>query len=106
VVWMTGEAAPELLSIYGGMPARESLQESFFAGLDDTFTQGVDWQVFIDGMNYPDVPNSEANMPNYSKAFDRLHAFRTLYTAEAGLDISAELDQLILDLQSIFDEVK
>lgn len=106
IVWMTGEAAPELLKIYGGMPARESLQESFFADLDKTFPQGVDWQVFIDGMNYPDVPNSEANMPNYSKAFDRLGAFRTLYTADAELDINSELDKLLVDLQAIFDEVK
>ncbi|MBI9044973.1 MAG: extracellular solute-binding protein [Anaerolineaceae bacterium] len=106
IKWMTGEAAPELLQIYGGMPARESLQEDFFTEMDENFPQGVNWQVFIDGLAYPDVPNNEANMPNYSKAYDRLHAFKTLYHSDPDLDISAEIETLISDLQSIFDEVK
>lgn len=106
VVWMTGEAAPDLLKIYGGMPARASQQDAFFADLDEMFPWGVDWQVFIDGLAYPDVPNSESNMPNYSKAYDRLGAFRTLYTSDPNLDIEAEMDTLVADLQTIFDEVK
>ncbi len=104
VVWMTGEAAPELLQIYGGMPARQSQQDDFFASLNKTFTQGVDWQVAIDGLAYPDIPNSEANMPNYSKAFDRLWAFHTLFLSEPDLDLDAEIDVLLKDLQAIFDE--
>jgi multiple sugar transport system substrate-binding protein len=106
VVWMTGEAAPELLGIYGGMPARASQQDAFFAGLEEQFPQGVDWKVVTDGLGYPDVPNSEANMPNYSKAFDRLGAFRTLYTSEPGLDIDAEMDKLVEELDVIFNEVE
>ncbi|RLC67850.1 MAG: sugar ABC transporter substrate-binding protein [Chloroflexi bacterium] len=106
VVWMTGEAAPDLLQIYGGMPARQSQQDAFFESLNDQFPQGVDWQVVIDGLNYPDVPNHESNMPNYSKAFDRLWAFHTLMTSEAGLDIEAEMDKLVDELQAIFDEAE
>ena len=104
VVWMTGEAAPDLLQVYGGMPARASQQDAFFEGLDEQFPQGVDWQVAIDGLEYPDVPNSEANMPNYSKAYDRLLAFHSLIMSETGLDIDAEVDTLVTDLQAIFDE--
>jgi hypothetical protein len=45
-------------------------------------------------------------MPNYSKAFDRLGAFRTLYTSEPGLDIDAEMDKLVEELDVIFNEVE
>ncbi|RLD09192.1 MAG: sugar ABC transporter substrate-binding protein [Chloroflexota bacterium] len=106
LLWLTGEGAGDLLQIYGGMPGRKSLQEEFFAGLDEQFPQGVDWQVAIDGLAYPETPNHESNLPNYAKAYDRIGAFQTLYETEAGLDINAELDKLIADLQAIFDEVK
>jgi len=105
LLYLTGEAAGDLLQIYGAMPGRISLQEEFFAGMDERFTQGVDWQVSVDGLAYPDVPNHESNLPNYSKAYDRIGAFQTLYETEAGLDIDAELDTLVSDLQAIFDEV-
>ena len=62
--WLTGEAAGDFLDIYGGFPARTSLQEGFIANLDEEFTQGVDWQVAIDGLAYPDIPNHESNLPS------------------------------------------
>ncbi len=100
--WLVGEAAGPLLDVYGGFPARLSLQEDFIAGLDAQFEQGVDWQVFIDGLAYPDIPNHEANLPNYAEAFDRLQAFQSLYQSDPDLDIDAELDTLESDLQAIF----
>ncbi|HDQ74135.1 MAG TPA: extracellular solute-binding protein [Chloroflexi bacterium] len=106
LLYLTGDAAGDLLQIYGGMPGRTSLQEEFFAGLDERFPQGVDWQVAIDGLAYPDVPNHESDLPNYAKAYDRIGAFQTLYETEPNLDIDAELDKLVQDLQAIFDEVK
>jgi len=106
LTWITGEGAADLLDVYGGMPGRASLQDGFFATIDERFPQGVDWQVAIDGLPYPDVPNHESNLPNYAKAYDRIGAFQTLYETEPGLDIDAELDKLEADLQVIFDEVK
>ena len=105
LLYLTGDGAADLLQIYGGMPGRQSMQEEFFAGMDEQFAQGVDWQVAVDGLPYPDVPNHESNLPNYDKAYDRIGAFQTLYETEAGLDIDAELDTLVADLQAIFDEV-
>ncbi len=106
LTYLTGEAAGDLLQIYGGMPGRKSLQDAFFVGMDETFTQGVNWDVGIQGLAYPDVPNHESNLPNYAKAYDRIGAFQTLYESTPDLDINAELDQLVSDLQAIFDEVK
>jgi len=102
--WLTGEAAGDLLNIYGGFPARVSLQDAFIEGLNEQFPQGVDWQVAIDGLAYPDIPNHESNLPNYAKAYDRIGAFQTLYETEPALDLDAEIDNLISDLQAIFSE--
>jgi len=106
LVWLTDEGAFDLLQIYGGMPGRIPLQDAFFEGMDEKFPQGVDWQVAIDGLAFPDVPNHESNLPNYAKAYDRIGAFQSLYEADPTLDIDAELDLLVADLQGIFDEVK
>jgi len=106
MVWLTDDGAFDLLQIYGGMPGRISQQDAFFVGMDEKFAQGVDWQVAIDGLAFPDVPNHESNMPNYAKAYDRIGAFQSLYEADPTLDIDAELDTLVADLQVIFDEVK
>jgi hypothetical protein len=72
LLYLTGEGASDLLQIYGGFPGRKSLQGKFIADLNERFTQGVDWQVAVDGLTYPDIPNHESNLPNYAKAYDRI----------------------------------
>lgn len=106
LAWLTSEGAAELTQIYGALPARLDQQDAFFASLDEKFPQGVDWQVVVDGLAYPDVPGHEWNMPNYAQAVDRLQAFSTLYKSEAGLDLDAEIDTLVSDLQVIFQEAE
>ncbi len=100
--YLIGEGAAPLLQVYGSMPARASLQDAFFAELDKTYTQGVNWQVAIDALAYPDVPSHESNMPNFVQANDRINGWTTLYQGTEGLDIDAELDLLQSDLQAIF----
>lgn len=106
LTYLLGEAAPTLLQVYGGMPARAEQTEAFFAALDATFPQGVNWQVAVDSLAYADSPNHEYNMPNYLKAKDRIGAFQTLYGGDGTLDINAELEKLVADLDAIFDEVE
>lgn len=103
LTYLVTEAAPELLEIYGGMPARVEDQQAFFDALDETYTQGVDWQVAIDMLGYPDNPSHEGNMPNFQEADDRIGQFWTLFQGEAGLDLDAELETLRSDLQAIFE---
>ena len=102
--YLTDTAAGELLQTYGGMPARESLQDAFFVGLDESFPFDVDWQVVKDSVGYPDSPSFESNMPNFSKARDRLDEFFSLYVADSTVDIVVEMDQLEADLTTIFAE--
>jgi multiple sugar transport system substrate-binding protein len=106
LTYLVGEASLDLLSVYGGMPARESDQAAFFARLDERYTQGVNWKVARQGLNYADNPSHEAWMPNYLKARDRITAFTTLLANTPGLDLDAEFELFVSDLQAIFDEVQ
>jgi multiple sugar transport system substrate-binding protein len=106
LTYLLGDAAPTLLQVYGGMPARAEQTEAFFAALDETFPQGVNWQVAVDSLAYADSPNHEYNMPNYLKAKDRIGAFQTFYGGDGTLDINAALEDLVADLDAIFDEVE
>jgi multiple sugar transport system substrate-binding protein len=88
------------------MPARESDQAEFFARLDERYTQGVNWDVVRQGLNYADNPSHEAWMPNYLKARDRITSFSTLLANTPNLDLDAEFDLFVSELQAIFDEVQ
>jgi multiple sugar transport system substrate-binding protein len=105
LTYLVGDASLDLLAAYGGMPARIDDQEAFFAGLDETFPQGVNWDVARDGLLYADTPSHEEWFPNYLRGRDRVSQFSTLLNSTPGLDIPAEIDRLVSDLQIMFDEV-
>lgn len=104
LTYLVGEASLDLLSVYGGMPAREEEQAEFFSRLDERYTQGVNWAVVSQGLQFADNPSHEAWMPNYLKSRDRISAFTTLLSSTPGLDLQAEMDRFVADLQAIFDE--
>jgi len=100
-----GEFAPDLVEIYGAFPGRTSLQESAMAKMAESYPD-ADLQVFVDALNYPDNPNHESGMPNFLKASDVYGTFGALYQSTPDLDLDAEIDKLIGELQTVFDEVK
>ena len=104
LTYLVDTAAPELLSVYGAMPALESLQADFFATMDEKYPQGVNWQVAKDSLAYPDIPSHEQDMPNFLKAQDRWGAFWSTLRSTPGLDLEAEIDTLVSDLTNIFTE--
>ncbi len=106
LTYLIGDAAPELLEAYAAMPARKDLQDAFFAGLDENYPQGVNWQVAIDSLAYPDVPSHEQDMPNFLKAQDRIGAFWSLLNTTPDLDVEAEIEKLQNDMQTIFTETE
>ena len=75
LTYLIGDASLDLLGIYGGMPARTADQDQFFADLDERWTQGVNWQVARDGVEFADNPSFEAWMPNYQEAFASIVTF-------------------------------
>lgn len=101
---LSPEVAPQLLDIYGGMPARLSLQEPWLNNYFETNFPGqnIDKQVVIDAMEYADNPNHESYMPSFLETTDRYNEFWNRMANEPGLDFDAELAQLLTSLQSIF----
>ena len=106
LTYLLGEASPELLQVYGGMPAIEANQDDFFAGLDETYTQGVDWQVARDSVEFADNPSFEAFVPNYQETFDAIVAFGSKLRSTEGLDLEEEFASFQEQLQEIYDRAE
>lgn len=96
------EAALDLLNVYGGLPARPDIREEYFAGLDEQFTQGVNWDIMIAGLDYPDVPNHQATMPNFLEADARIKEFEEPLLEDPEFDIDAAVAELEADLETIW----
>ncbi|MCB0024841.1 MAG: extracellular solute-binding protein [Caldilinea sp.] len=104
--YLLGDAAVELATIYGGMPARLSQQQAFFDAKKEQFPFVTNWDAIVQGLAHPDVPSAEAYMPNYNEARDRVTQLETLVMNEATIDLDAEAATLQADLQSIFDRAQ
>jgi multiple sugar transport system substrate-binding protein len=63
--YFLGENAATMTEMYGGMPARLSLQPDFFDSFAGTIPGGeeANWDVVVDSMAYADNPNHEATCP-------------------------------------------
>jgi multiple sugar transport system substrate-binding protein len=95
----------QLLETYGAMPAIAEMQPAFFRGLDEKFAPvRVNWQVAVNSLAYPDVPNHEEGMPNILKSRQALTDFQTLMNRAPGLDMNVESERLRQTLQGIFLE--
>jgi multiple sugar transport system substrate-binding protein len=111
LTYMLGEKAEELASIYGGMPARLSLQETYIEnytgilaeGYPDFDWAGLNWDLVPAALAYPDNPNHEEGMPAFLEATDRYTQYVQQVDNNADADVDAELDALQADLQAIFD---
>jgi multiple sugar transport system substrate-binding protein len=102
---LSEEVAPKLLQIYGGMPARLSLQDAYFDDYTAANFPGktINWQVVVDSMAYADNPNHESWMPSFLETTDRYNEFWNYAANTPGLDMDAEIEALRQDLQRIFD---
>jgi multiple sugar transport system substrate-binding protein len=102
---LSPEVSGQLAGIYGGMPARISLQDGFLNEFGERLFPGktLNWQVAIDSLSYPDSPNHEAALPGQREAEDRYNAFTQRLENEPDLDVDAELETLLKELQVIFD---
>ncbi|MEO6713744.1 MAG: extracellular solute-binding protein [Mycobacteriales bacterium] len=93
----------ELVTIYGGIPARAELQEPFFAELDKKWTQKPNWAVLKEGLNHPDSPNHESWTPAFNKTEERAAVLATKINTEPNLDLDAEAEKMKADMQKLFD---
>src|SRR5439155_20935691 len=98
-------ANPQLFEVYGAMPAIGEMQNRFFRTLDQKFAPvKVNWQVAVNSLAYPDVPNHEEGLPNFLKARQATTDCQTLIDTTPGLDINIEAQKLQATLQGIYDE--
>jgi multiple sugar transport system substrate-binding protein len=100
--YLLGEGAPVLLDTYGALPAREDLRDPFFENLNTLFPQGVHWEAALAGLEFPDVPSHEGNMPNFDEAEAVIDTWEDRLTAEPGLDVAAAAEELRADLDAVF----
>ncbi len=98
--------ADKLLPVYGAMPAVAEKTEAFFDKKKEEypFVTQESWDVFIQGLGYPDAPTSEQYQPNSIKANDRFATFFSLLRNTEGLDFEAEYQKLVDDLNVIYNE--
>ncbi len=105
--YLMGPAAERLVTVYGGMPARKSLQGTYL----DTFAEtnfpnatDVHWEIVTQSLSYPDIPNHEEGLPNYNVARARYNEFNEYINNTPGLDLEAELEALRAEFQRIYDQ--
>jgi len=104
LTYLLGDASQDLLTTYGGMPARPEEQDAFFTTLQDQFPNQVDWNVAKEGVNFADVPNFESYMPAYNESLDKIIEFGTKWTSTQGLNLDTEIQDLTTQLQAIWDQ--
>lgn len=80
--------------------------DAFFAvkSADYPFVTEESWNVFIQGLAYPDAPSAEQYQPNSIKANARFATFLDLMNNTEGLDFDAEFAKLVEDLNVIYNE--
>ncbi len=102
---LSPEVAPKLLNVYGGMPARLSLQGDYFKTYGETNFPGKDinWDVVVASMAYADNPNHESWMPSFQETTDRYNEYWNYLANTPDADFEAETAKLLADLQKIFD---
>ena len=106
LAYLITTGADKLLPAYGAMPAVPAKTEAFFAqkSEDYPFVTDESWNVFIQGLAYPDTPSSEQYQPNSIEAVARFATFGDLMNNTEGLDFEAEYQKLVDDLNTIYNK--
>ena len=96
----------KLLPAYGAMPAIATKTDAFFEkkSADYPFVTKESWNVFVQGLAYPDTPSAEQYQPNSIKANARFTTFGDLMNNTEGLDFDAEFQKLVDDLNVLYNE--
>jgi multiple sugar transport system substrate-binding protein len=106
--YLLDDAVPVLAPTYGGFPALAEYQQPWIDSKTEQYNWDVNWQVAIDSLSYvnPAAAHHESNLPNWSQVYDRETALQTLLRgdAAASLDVDAELDTFVADVQAITEQ--
>ncbi len=105
---LSPEVSGGLAAVYGGMPARLSLQGDYLEGFFAEKFPGrdIDYTVVSDSLGYPDKPNHEEGMPAFREAEALYNAFMQRFENEPDFDVAGELNGLRAELQLLFDSAR
>lgn len=96
------EGMLDLLAVYGGMPPRADLQADYFSGLEETFPQGVDWDVIIASQAFPDDPSHESLLPEpHTESLLLIQELESSIKGDPALDI----DTWVADTEAALNEL-
>ncbi|MBE2221257.1 MAG: extracellular solute-binding protein [Anaerolineae bacterium] len=104
--YLITDGGDKLLPIYGAMPAIAEKTDAFFEvkSADYPFVTPESWDVFVQGLAYPDTPSAEQYLPNWTESFARIQTFGDLLNNTEDVDFDAEFDKLQEDLTAIYNK--
>jgi len=105
--YLLGDASRELLTTYGGFPARIADQQAGIDALQAQFKNAVDWQVAIDSIPFADNPNFESFMPKYNETLGLVGSggkYLTRWGTTPGLNMDTEFTNLTAEIQAIWNK--
>jgi multiple sugar transport system substrate-binding protein len=107
LAYLVGEAAPDLLEVYGAFPARPDLQAAAITVMAEKYPLVLNWEILPPSLEHVPFPHYESGYPNYQKGQNRFNDFQNLLYGVNGphIDLDKELDKLQTDLQAIVDGV-
>ncbi len=89
---------------YGAFPAMTEFQDAWLGTKAEQFPFVTNWEVFLQGLAYPDNPSAEAWKPNGVEANNRMDTFWNLIQNDGTIDFDAEWAQMEADLEVIFNK--
>ena len=89
---------------YGAIPSDSSLRGPWLTSQKAAHPSVQNWDLLIQGLNYPDAPSAEGYMPNMVEAWQRTSTFSNLLVTTGGLDLAKEADTFKNDLTTIFNK--
>jgi multiple sugar transport system substrate-binding protein len=92
-----------LVKNYGCIPARQSLAATWVDEMKADYPN-VDFQVFLDSLDYIDLPNHESWVPDYTKKEDAVQTALDQVMTGENLDVQAVMDTLNTTVQGYLDE--
>jgi multiple sugar transport system substrate-binding protein len=104
--YLVTDGGDKLLPAYGAMPAIAEKTQAFFdtKAADYPFVTPESWDVFVQGLAYPDTPSAESYTPNWVEGFARLETFKGLLANTPDVDFDAEVQKLKDDMTVIFNK--
>jgi multiple sugar transport system substrate-binding protein len=89
---------------YGAIPSNSSLRDPWLTAAKAAHPSVTNWDILLEGLNYPDAPSAEGYMPNMNESWNRTVTFSNLLQNTADLDIDKESETLRKDLEVIFNK--